>query len=99
VNPKFTWPTAVQAGGILVNIEFDKFMRKTLGPLYLSQEQIDEITATGVEDFENHEKRNFGNPNRLSTSSQQALIKVGSSDFTDSTTPIKISRGCMRVPR
>ncbi|KAH7339943.1 hypothetical protein B0J17DRAFT_379712 [Rhizoctonia solani] len=95
---------SIQAGGILVNMEFQKFMHEELAKLGLSQAQVDDFTIAGVEDFENFAKRNFGStdPDTSSTPSERpVLIRVAPTSFSFGAagTPNRIHRGCMRIPR
>ncbi|KAG8749702.1 hypothetical protein FRC11_011083 [Ceratobasidium sp. 423] len=89
---------SVQAGGIFVNAEFDKFMRQALKDLGLSQDKINEFATTGADDFENFAKRNFGHSDDSTTDSEPVSIQIASSSFSHRTTPTKVYRGCMEVP-
>ncbi|CAE6507898.1 unnamed protein product [Rhizoctonia solani] len=91
-------PNSVQAGGVFVNAEFDKFIRQALKDLGLSQDKIIEFATTAVDDFENFAKRNFGDSDDPTTDSQPVSILIASPSFSHRSTPTKVYRGCMEVP-
>ncbi|CAE6507895.1 unnamed protein product [Rhizoctonia solani] len=88
---------SVQAGGILVNMKFEDFLRKALKSLGLSSTQVDDFVTAGVEDFENFAKRNFGDSDGANTSSEHVSIRVANTG-SYGTSLIKIHRGCMKMP-
>ncbi|CAE6471528.1 unnamed protein product [Rhizoctonia solani] len=97
---------SIQAGGILVNMEFERFMREELEKLGLPQTQVDEFTTNGAEDFENFSKRNFGSesdgtPEPSTVSERPVLIRLAPTSFSfgPAGTSSRIHRGCMKVPR
>ncbi|CAE7069063.1 unnamed protein product [Rhizoctonia solani] len=89
--------TSVQAGGILVNIKFEEFIRKALKNLGLPATQLDDFATAGIEDFEIYAKRNFGNSDKHLTGSETLSVRVANTG-TYGTTSTKIHRGCMNVP-
>ncbi|KEP48820.1 putative heat shock 70 kDa protein 12A [Rhizoctonia solani 123E] len=87
----------VQAGGILVNMKFEEFLRIALNNLDLSSAQVDSFAAAGIEDFENLAKRNFGNRDETPTGSETVSIRVANTG-NYGTALTKIYRGCMKMP-
>ncbi|CUA75379.1 Heat shock 70 kDa protein 12B [Homo sapiens] [Rhizoctonia solani] len=88
---------SVQAGGILVNIKFEEFIRKALKNAGLSSTQVEDFTVGGVEDFEIFAKRNFGNSDEPLTGSDTVSIRVANTG-SYGTALTKIHRGCLKVP-
>ncbi|EUC60684.1 heat shock 70 kDa protein 12A [Rhizoctonia solani AG-3 Rhs1AP] len=89
----------VQVGGVFVNMEFEAFMRKALKNLGLSPTQVDDLTAAGIEDFENFAKRTFAGLDGPPNGSEYTSIRVANASFSqNSTNQIKIHRGHLKVP-
>ncbi|GAB1528561.1 hypothetical protein RhiTH_011755, partial [Rhizoctonia solani] len=89
---------SIQAGGILVNMKFEEYLHTKLKTLGLSTDQVEEFTMTGVEDFENFAKRNFGNSDsdRPSINPNHASVRIANTG-TYGTSQTKIHRGCLNI--
>ncbi|CAE6430326.1 unnamed protein product [Rhizoctonia solani] len=80
----------VQAGAIFVDFEVEKFLRKTLANVGLSEDDVDDYTKAGVKDFETVGKQLFGG--ELETGQN---IRISHVRFNNAT--IGVRRGHMKL--
>ncbi|KAG8712045.1 hypothetical protein FRC11_001161 [Ceratobasidium sp. 423] len=79
----------IQGGGIFVDLELEKFLRRTLTGAGLDPEDVEDYTKTGVKEFKNLVKRSFWDE------TIDQLIQIAGTRFNNAA--LRIRRGHMTL--